>query len=166
MARVSLATSCQPNLELRVECADLKIFLEHPGNSALRRMLHVAPFGASAALDGKIVYANPACARLWGFSRPDEMLGRSLFDFVAPSWREFVATLWAVAREHSEPWTYRLEGSRADGSTFPFEITSVSVETDSGKVTFAFFSAIDMSITPADELDRLRAAHGLELAAE
>lgn len=122
---------------------ELEVLLSQPSRSLTRLLLDMAPVASSIAIDGKIVYANDFCARLWGFDSPKQMLGVSFFDFIAPESRETVIGLWRRRAEGSEPWTYELSGLRKDGSTFEYRCTSVSLETKRGKATVAFFEQID-----------------------
>jgi len=49
-----------------------------------RRLIEIAPVAILATLEGRIEFANPAAARLFGASEPEELIGRSYLDLVHP----------------------------------------------------------------------------------
>lgn len=55
-----------------------------------RRLVELSPDGIAIHCDGKVVFINPSGARTLGASSPDELIGRSVFDFVHPDFRERV----------------------------------------------------------------------------
>lgn len=67
--------------------------------------------------DNSVVFVNPALAVIYGYDHPDEMIGASALQFVAPRDRErlgryFVARL----RGESTPIRYEFEGLKQDGT--------------------------------------------------
>ncbi len=96
--------------------------------------MHAQAVGASmdgiAILDDleKFAYVNAAHARIYGFSRPEELLGRSWRVLYAPAERERVLAdvmpaFWAVGH-----WRGETTGLRQDGTAFPQEISLVAIE--------------------------------------
>jgi PAS domain S-box-containing protein len=140
----------------RVDCPDLRTLLEQPSHSFLRAVLEAVPCGASIGLDSKIVYSNETCARMWGYPQASDMKGVPFFSLIAPQWHDLVFMLWSARREHTDPWTYELEGQRVDGTVFPYRIVSVSRDTVMGKATFAFFTEIDSCIGPEEQTELMR----------
>jgi PAS domain S-box-containing protein len=119
---------------------EIRRLVESPRLSLLGRILDASPLGVSVAVDAKIVYANEACARMWGYDEPSRMLDLPFFSLIAEELHPFVIDLWHSRAEGStEPWTYRLLGAREDGSRFAYECTSLPVDTDTSKGTLAFF---------------------------
>ena len=49
-----------------------------------RRLVDALPDGVAVHADGRVVFINPAGARLLGASSPDELIGRTIFDFIHP----------------------------------------------------------------------------------
>ena len=123
---------------------ELEALITQPSRSLTRVLLDMAPVAASIAVDGRVVYANTACAHLWAFEFPAQMLGLSFFDLIAPESHQLVINLWRGRSDLSEAWTYQLTGLRRDGSTFEYRCTSVSLETPRGKATAAFFERLDV----------------------
>jgi diguanylate cyclase (GGDEF)-like protein/PAS domain S-box-containing protein len=72
-----------------------------------------------------ILYASDACRRLLGYE-PSELVGRSIYDFIAPDEREEVRHLSYLINEVT-PTTYSYRMLRKDGSPVWFETTSRSV---------------------------------------
>jgi PAS domain S-box-containing protein len=56
-----------------------------------RALVELGPDGVAVHSEGQVVFANSAIARLLGYDSPDEMIGRPVMDFVAPSSRKVVA---------------------------------------------------------------------------
>lgn len=121
---------------------DLEVLLTQPSESLLRVLLDAAPVASSIAIDAKLTYVNALCVDMWGYPSATDMLGLSIFDLIAPESQPEVIELWRKRREGPEPWTYELTGVRADGSTFRYRCTSVSLESTRGKATFAFFELV------------------------
>lgn len=126
-----------------MDCNEFERLLHCPTESLLRGVLDASPVAASLALDGRIAYANPQCALMWGFHHPTQMKGVPFFTLIAPEWHPLVMALWQSRREGTGPWEYELEGVRTDGSRFAYRCTSVSFEIDAKKATFAYFTELD-----------------------
>jgi diguanylate cyclase (GGDEF)-like protein/PAS domain S-box-containing protein len=97
-------------------------------------LMHAQAVGASmdgiAILDGaeKFAYINAAHARIYGFPRAEDLLGKSWRVLYAPAERERVLAdvmpaFWAVGH-----WRGETTGLRRDGTTFPQEISLVAIE--------------------------------------
>ena len=59
---------------------------------AFRRLAELSPDGMLAHRDGRVVWANQAAAQLGGHAHPDELIGKSVFDYVEPGQRAGLAT--------------------------------------------------------------------------
>ncbi|GBC84017.1 Cyclic di-GMP phosphodiesterase PdeB [bacterium HR11] len=55
-----------------------------------RRLVELSPEGVGVHLDGRLVYVNPAGARILGAASPEEIIGRPVADFVHPDYRALV----------------------------------------------------------------------------
>ncbi|HET9786714.1 MAG TPA: PAS domain S-box protein, partial [Pyrinomonadaceae bacterium] len=51
-----------------------------------RRLVELSPDAIVLTVDGKIIYVNRAAQSVWGASSPDELIGRSVIDFVHPDY--------------------------------------------------------------------------------
>ena len=56
-----------------------------------RRLVELSPDGIAIHCDGKLVFINPAGARTLGAYSPEDLIGRNVFDFVHPEFRERVS---------------------------------------------------------------------------
>ncbi len=56
-----------------------------------KKLIEISPIGITIIKDGKIVYANPALAETLGFESAEELLGKSVIDFVHPDYLKFAA---------------------------------------------------------------------------
>jgi len=63
--------------------------------------------------DGVFLYASPACSAIFGYS-PQEMLGRSLLEFVHPEEKDAVAACWSEARPTGETRAISFRFLRSD----------------------------------------------------
>ena len=78
--------------------------------------------------DGTFLYASPACRSLLGY-RPEELLGRSAYDFLHPEDAQRIRTLDAIASQFFAAGTESYRIRRNDGSYIWFE-TSVKTTRD------------------------------------
>jgi len=95
-----------------------------------RTMVQSLPLGITiTGLDGKIIFVNPAEARMHGYA-VDELLGREAAKlFPAPSAKGALSLRDLLARDRASdaPFTRETENVRRDGSQFPVTISSVPV---------------------------------------
>lgn len=105
-----------------------------PDEETVRRLVADSPSGVFVHVGGEIVYANERAARLLGADAPDELLGRSAFEFVPSEDRERAdARLEQVQedRDSLEAEEYRV--TRLDGDSRWLEARSLPVEFDGGE---------------------------------
>ncbi len=91
--------------------------------------------------EGRILYANPAFVRMWGYEREAEVLDRSPAEFADPV---AVAELIAVVRRDGS-WQGELQGRRRDGSTFDLLLSASAVMDRAGQVTHLMGSFLDVT---------------------
>ncbi|MFN2515936.1 MAG: PAS domain S-box protein [Pyrinomonadaceae bacterium] len=68
-----------------------------------RRLVELSPEAIIVHADGKFVYVNPAAQRLWGASRPEELIGKPILDRVHPDYREVVRDWVCKIEEQGSP---------------------------------------------------------------
>jgi len=88
-----------------------------------RNLLEQAREGVVAEADGRIVFANPAAMKMFGWGREEDWAGRSFLDLAAPEDRETLAAIFAAPAAAAQPRRHAIAGLRADGSRFEMEIT-------------------------------------------
>lgn len=100
----------------------------------LRMLFEHAREAIGVSVEGRILFVNPAYADLLGFSSPEEMVGLSVFDTVAPTDRELLRE--RAQRRHageSEVSVYEFRALRKDGTECDLE-NYVSLYTLDGQV--------------------------------
>lgn len=90
------------------------------------------------AVDGRLTMANPAFVGLFGFKEPEELVGRHVLDFIAPSHRSQVQHyVERRARGEAVPFRYQTLGLRTDGSQFDMEVSASTFRLQGGLHTLA-----------------------------
>ncbi len=99
-----------------------------------QRLIERAPVGVFELRDGRFSYVNPYLLNVGGYSE-EEVLGRSPFEFVAPSDRERLAENVA-ARMHGSPSVEKEVYAfvRKDGGIIEVQVESQVVETAEGPI--------------------------------
>lgn len=95
-------------------------------------------------LDGRIVAANDAFARILGYADASELLesGRRIGDFYAnPDSRNEVLAQLAASRE---PVTFEFDARRKDGSLVPAEVRAQAIRDSEGRILWTEGSAQDI----------------------
>ena len=91
-----------------------------------RKLVELSPQAIVIHSEGKFTYLNPTATRLWGASNAEELIGRSIYDFVDPDSRQKVQE--RVERIISEQQPSALAEQRCvrvDGGTFDVEGTGI-----------------------------------------
>ncbi len=125
-----------------------------------------SPESIAIARGMTLVYANPACARLFGFGAPTELFGRSALDLVAPDAREMILEFGRRRGMGSDvPALYRTMGIRRDGTKFELEVRNVLLGHDFVLVAHVEIADTDRPLpTAAMGEDFYRAIFDLNLA--
>ena len=77
---------------------------------------------------GRFAYFNPAACRLFGASRPEDLLGKEFMDRMAPEYRDVIRERIRFQRETDKPAPLmEQEYLRQDGSRVPVETTAVFI---------------------------------------
>ncbi|HEU0296379.1 MAG TPA: PAS domain S-box protein [Anaerolineales bacterium] len=83
-----------------------------------RDLVEFSPVAMTVHVEGRIVYINPAGARLWGADTPDEVLGRSPLDFVHPEYHERITErIEQIQAVEQSPPPIEVKNTRLDGQT-------------------------------------------------
>ena len=92
-----------------------------------RVLLEQTQEAVAVAVDGLVVYANPACVEMFGYKKP--LIGVPVTIFFAPGSREQVEEIvhHRIAGRPA-PELYEALGLRGDGSTFAIELRVTPVE--------------------------------------
>ena len=133
-------------------------------------LIEDAPVAICTTRSDVVLYANPACLRMFGLQRPEDASNHSLMERIAPESRELAADL--IARNAEDvPAGCELEGQRPDGTRFPFRMSGARVNFADGPLYVAFITDIteyrkweDQIIQFSAELEERVAERTAELA--
>ncbi len=116
--------------------------------SKFDRLSDAAGEGVAIHEKGVVVEANVSFARLLGFERPEEVLGRNGLDFVAPEFRELVTQ--QIRSGSEEP--YEIVGIRRDGTRFNTLVQGRAMQYQGRSLRVATFLDITRSKKREQEL--------------
>ena len=93
-----------------------------------RELVELSPDAIFIQAEGKIAFINPAGVKLFGATRPEELLGLPVLDLIHPDFKEIVAERMQVLRDEKTP-VPRLEEQflRLDGSMVDVEVAVTSL---------------------------------------
>jgi len=89
-----------------------------------RRLVEFSPEMVTVLSDNRIVYMNPAGTKLLGASGPEELIGKSIFDFIHPDYWDTTRERVQILKEGKEAPLIEEEFIRLDGKTVKVEVTS------------------------------------------
>ncbi len=92
-------------------------------------------------LDGKLIYVNDSCVKMWGFNHENEMLGRSLLEFwegegIQETIKVLMEKGWRIGEDI---------GKRKDGSLCEAQFSASIIKNDEGNPIYMFGSFFDIS---------------------
>ena len=87
-----------------------------------RRLVETSLDGIVLHRDLKLLYVNRACLEMFRYREPEQMLNRSLLQFVDPQYRQ-VVDRWQtqLQRKAATPRIFEMKGVKKDGSKFDLE---------------------------------------------
>jgi len=97
---------------------------------------------ATADLDRKMTYVNPAFLETWGFDDPGEVLGRPFSEFwmVEERLDEIMDAL-----QHQGKWSDEIQARKRDGSLFDVQVSAAMVYDDGGHPISLMSSSVDIT---------------------
>jgi diguanylate cyclase (GGDEF)-like protein/PAS domain S-box-containing protein len=130
----------QRDLARRLQGSELRI----------RRILDTTQEGfLMTDLEHDLVQVNPAFANLLG-GRPEDLVGRSLYDFVDAANRAILAEQ-GIKRARGEQSVYEIELRRLDGTSVPCQVSATPIHDEAGVRTGSFALVSDLSGRRAHE---------------
>jgi PAS domain S-box-containing protein len=116
-----------------------------------RRLVELSPETILVHCEGRFVFVNAAGTALLGASRPDEIIGKPVLDFIHPDYVEIVeARIQRVREEGEKTELIEQKWVRLDGRTIDVEVTGIGI-------SYAGKSAIQLIVRDISE--RKRAEH-------
>jgi PAS domain S-box-containing protein len=92
------------------------------------QLLHTAPLGVGVYIDGKLVFANEAAARIIGAKSPKDLIGMPVMDFVHADERRYTIEALQHMLAGEKNWYPREERFvRLDGSIITVEVTATAL---------------------------------------
>lgn len=128
-----------------------------------RQLFDVSPDGIIyVGADGLIKQANVAQSRMYGYKTPDEMIGMSVLELVAPSRKAFAREIMKrrLSGEDVPPVEYEL--LRTDGSSFYGETLATILRDEDGKVSGYICVTRDISERRQAAVDLIKAKEKAE----
>ena len=124
-------------------------------------LVDAATDGIAAHRDGILLYMNPAGARMFGYESADDIVGRSILDFVHSDDHERVnARIAELVRTGQAPLTEEVF-VRKDGTPLPVEVAASRAPLDERAANFVFFRDITERKRMQAELERARRMESL-----
>ena len=96
-----------------------------------RRLVESAPDAILVIEDDRIVFANPAALALTGRTRTEDLLGRSVFDLIAPNHHEIFRSRLKEWPTAGSATLLDIAVIRADGKTIDVGMVGVPLADDS-----------------------------------
>ena len=131
-----------------------------------RSILDASPEGITVTdLEGRVRMASPAGLTLFGNEREEEVVGRSLAEFLVPEDRERAQADFALMLQGAYAGPGEYSGLRADGSTFAVEVNAEFIRDADEQPTGMVFITRDITARKRAEEALRQAADRLSLAA-
>jgi PAS domain S-box-containing protein len=104
-----------------------------------RTLIEEAPICVSMVRDGRYIYSNRLHAQTFGFASPDEVVGFSRVEMIAPHGWDAL-TEYGRKLEQGEVKSVQFEttGLRKDGTEFPYNVTATQIQLTDGTVLLSF----------------------------
>jgi PAS domain S-box-containing protein len=92
-------------------------------------------------LDGKMIYVNDSCVRMWGYESANEIIGKPIFDFwVGEGIKKTTRDLLTTGHSFGED-----TARRKDGSAFEVQYSANMIKNENGQPIYMLGSFIDIT---------------------
>jgi PAS domain S-box-containing protein len=157
----SLAVSLRMNKFLKKE-VELKSGALHESEDRYRKLVELSPDAIAVQSQDKIIFMNGAGAELFGAENPEQLIGKSVWDFVLPEYREIVKARYRQLRGDGiivPPIEQKFV--RLDGTLVDVEVVATSLIYEGKPAIQAIFH----DITRRKQVERaLEAAYSVQQA--
>lgn len=139
-------------VEVIVSCVDITKRKE--SKERYQKLIDLSPEPIVVHSNGILKYINKAGVKVFGFSHSEEILGKSLLDFIHPDYHmrayERINYLEENRETTLEPLVYKM--IRADGTTFYSEGTAIGIKYEGKKAVQEIFRDISERIEAEEAL--------------
>jgi PAS domain S-box-containing protein len=127
------------------------------GKDCYRHIVELCPYGIIIHLNGKIIFANVAAARFIGVENPDQLVGKSIFNFVRTDYHQTVLDrIHLVQIESRDASLLEEKFLRIDSTDFDVEAAAFPFTIDNKTATQLVFNDITDRKRIEKELKRSR----------
>ena len=110
-----------------------------------------APAAIGVHISGRVIYANAACASLFGFGSPEDMLGIDILEVIVEEHHPTtIDRVWKQFSGEEFDTAWKCTGLRADGATVPLLVFSGMLEIPGGRASLAMGFPVG-TVTAPDE---------------
>jgi len=125
-----------------------------------RTLFETAPNAVEVFDSGlKLMMTNERGAKLYGFERAEDLIGKNVFDFVSPEDRKRVEGLIAEMQKSGKPCVFECKGVRRDNTHFDLETRATVIPNSHGQNS-------SLLTVKTDITERKRAETALKLSEE
>ena len=135
--------ACRAELEVLRETRRQAAESQRESEEQYRLLVENAGDGIFIAQEGRILFVNRRALQMAGYEHPQEVLGRSIMDFIHPEDRSRVADRH-MRRQRGEqvPSTYPLRMKCRDGTTFWTQLNAVAIDWKGRPASLSFIRDI------------------------
>ena len=135
--------ACRAELEVLRETRRQAAESQRESEEQYRLLVENAGDGIFIAQEGRILFVNRRALQMAGYEHPQEVLGRSIMDFIHPEDRSMVADRH-MRRQRGEqvPSTYPLRMKCRDGTTFWTQLNAVAIDWKGRPASLSFIRDI------------------------
>jgi PAS domain S-box-containing protein len=99
--------------------------------NSYKQLIDSLPEPVYITQDHKFIYINKAAVALLGDSKMDEMIGKSIFDYIIPGYKGLITDRYSQLLKEKQPLnSVEFKARRPDGRTFYLEVSSLHIVFD------------------------------------